>query len=153
MCFSSDKSAIGYSYLNKIRLYCLLRLNIKDGEINMRLQLKMIGFLMLGLLMLGGCASKHPNLVELGKVKNIDVIETQKARENGFLVIKVAVKNTSSRNQNINYRFQWLDDQGFPVGKEESWRSKLIYGGQSTFITSIAPVMNAVDFRIEMQEP
>ena len=117
------------------------------------MRLKLISFLVMGFLALGGCASKHPNLVEMGKVKNIDVLESQKARENGFLVIKVAVKNTSSRNQNINYRFQWLDDQGFPVGKEENWRSKLIYGDQSTFITSIAPVMNAVDFRIEMQEP
>ncbi len=119
----------------------------------MRLQLKLIGALITGLLILTGCSSKHPNLVEMGKVKHIEVIESQKARQNGFLVIKVKVTNSSSYNQNINYRFQWLDDQGFPVGKEETWKSKLIYGKQSTYINSISPVMQAVDFRIEIQEP
>lgn len=107
----------------------------------------------MGMFVLTGCSSKHPNLVEMGKVKHIEVSEAQKSRQNGFLVVKVAVENTSSSNQNINYRFHWLDDQGFPVGNEETWKSKLIYGEQKTFINSIAPVMQAVDFRIEIQEP
>ncbi|MFD1259578.1 YcfL family protein [Entomomonas asaccharolytica] len=119
----------------------------------MRLHLKLIGALVMAMLMLAGCSNKHPNVVEMGKVKHIEVIEAQKSRQNGFLVIKVAVENTSRYNQNINYRFQWLDDQGYPVGNEETWKSKLIYGKQSTYINSIAPVMQAVDFRIELQEP
>ncbi|AWM79499.1 DUF1425 domain-containing protein [Gammaproteobacteria bacterium ESL0073] len=120
----------------------------------MRSQLKLVGLFLMALLTIVGCSNnKHPNLVEMGKVKNIEVMEAQKSRQNGFLVIKVAVENTSSSNQNINYRFQWLDDQGFPVGNEENWKSKLIYGKQKTFINSIAPMMEATDFRIEIQEP
>ena len=114
---------------------------------------KLIMAFVLGVLTLMGCSSQHPNVVEMGKVKSIEVSQTQKSRVNGFLLVKVALNNTSSSNKNINYRFLWLDDQGFPVGNEESWKSKLIYGGQSTFITSTAPLVTAVDFRIEIQEP
>lgn len=119
----------------------------------MHLHLKLISVLVMGMLVLAGCSSKHPNVVEMGKVKHIEVLEAQKSRKNGFLVIKVAVENTSRYNQNINYRFQWLDDQGFPVSQDETWKSKLIYGKQNTYINSIAPVIQAVDFRIEIQEP
>lgn len=119
----------------------------------MRQHLKLIMALLVGALIMVGCSSQHPNVVEMGKVKNIEVSETQKSRKNGFLLVKAALNNTSRYNQSINYRFQWLDDQGFPVGKEEGWKNKLIYGGQSTFITSTAPLVTAVDFRIEIQEP
>lgn len=117
------------------------------------MRLKLAIALVIGSLSIAGCSSQHPNVVEMGKVKSIDVAEIQKSRKNGFLVVKAAINNTSRSNKNINYRFQWLDDQGFPVGSEEAWKSKLVYGKQSTFINSIAPVPQAVDFRIEMQEP
>lgn len=121
------------------------------GGVHMRI--KSILITLIAAIIIAGCSSQHPNVVEMGKVKNIEVNEIQKSRTNGFMVVKVAVNNTSSSNQKINYRFQWLDDQGFPVSTDEVWKSKLIYGEQSTFINSIAPVMQAVDFRIEIQEP
>lgn len=117
------------------------------------MRLKLLLALIVGALFLIGCSSQHPNVVEMGKVKYIEVSQVQKSRVNGFLLVKVALSNTSRYNKNINYHFQWLDDQGFPVGNEEVWKSKLIYGGQSTFITSTAPLVTAVDFRIEIQEP
>lgn len=116
------------------------------------MRFKLLIALVMGALALAGCSSQHPNVKEMGKVKNIEVERVQKSRQKGFLVAKAELVNSSSSNQHINYRFEWLDDQGFPVGTEETWKSKLIYGGQTTYVNSTAPVTQAVDFRIELQE-
>jgi uncharacterized protein YcfL len=75
------------------------------------------------------------------------------ARENGFLTVKAALSNTSGSNQTLYYRFAWLGNDGFPVADEESWKSLTLYGAQTSYLTAIAPVPRATDFRIEVKTP
>lgn len=112
--------------------------------------------------LLAGCASPPPppapgsaasKVVAMGELKKIEVGAMRVARENGFLTVKVALANSSSRNQSMYYRFAWLGNDGFPVGGEEGWKSQTLYGSQSSFLTSIAPVPQATDFRLEIQTP
>lgn len=118
--------------------------------------------LVLGLgLLASGCASPPPpapgsaasKVVSLGSMEHIEVGAMRVARENGFLTVKVELKNSSARNQSMYYRFAWIGNDGFPVAAEEGWKSLTLYGTQTSNLPAIAPVPQATDFRLEVQTP
>ena len=123
----------------------------------MRLQLIAVATLAL----LAGCATPPPpepgsaasKVVAMGKLKNIVVGAMRVARENGFMTVNAQLSNTSYNNQTFYYRFAWLGPEGFPIGEEETWKSQLMYGEQTSFIQAIAPTPKAVDFRLEIKTP
>lgn len=107
--------------------------------------------------LLAGCASSPAldsaasKIAVMGNLKNIETGPIRVARENGFLTVKVALKNTSNSNKTLYYRFAWLGNDGFPVADEESWKALPLYGAQSSVLPAIAPVPQATDFRLEVQ--
>jgi uncharacterized protein YcfL len=112
------------------------------------------------LAFLAGCAtppvdpgSAASKVVSMDKLKNIVVGAMRVARENGFLTVNVQLSNTSFNNKTMYYRFAWLGPEGFPVGEEETWKSLTLYGTQTSFLPAIAPLANAVDFRLEIKTP
>lgn len=115
----------------------------------------------LALGILAGCAappapapgSAASKVVSLGSMEHIEVGAMRVARENGFLTVKVELKNTSHKNKSMYYRFAWLGNDGFPVASEESWKSLTLYGTQTSYLPAIAPVPQATDFRLEVQTP
>ncbi|MNF50755.1 hypothetical protein D3C84_320570 [compost metagenome] len=116
---------------------------------------------LLGLALLAGCATPPPaapgsaasKVISLGSMEHIEVDAMRVARENGFLTVKVALRNTSHKNKSMYYRFAWLGSDGFPVADEESWKSLTLYGTQTSYLPAIAPVPQASDFRLEVQTP
>lgn len=123
------------------------------------MRMKILGALALALL--AGCATPPPpapgsaasKVVPLGSMDNIEVGAMRVARENGFLTVKVELHNTSFRNKSMFYRFAWLGNDGFPVGDEDSWKSVTLYGSQTSFLSAIAPLPKATDFRLEVKTP
>ncbi|MCS3467844.1 uncharacterized protein YcfL [Pseudomonas sp. JUb42] len=123
------------------------------------MRMKMLGALALALL--AGCATPPPpapgsaasKVVSLGSMDNIEVGAMRVARENGFMTVKVELHNTSFRNKSMFYRFAWLGNDGFPVGDEDSWKSVTLYGSQTSFLSAIAPLPKATDFRLEVKTP
>ena len=114
----------------------------------------------LGLALLAGCATPPPapgsaasKVVSLGSMEHIEVGAMRVARENGFLTVKVELRNDSHKNKSMYYRFAWLGDDGFPVAGEEAWKSLTLYGKQVSYLQAIAPVPQATDFRLEVQTP
>jgi uncharacterized protein YcfL len=75
------------------------------------------------------------------------------ARRGDLLNVQAELINMSPYNQQLFYRFRWLDEAGFTVGGEESWKPVLIYGAQKKLLETVAPVPAAVDFRLELQSP
>jgi uncharacterized protein YcfL len=112
------------------------------------------------LALLAGCATPPPpepgsaasKVVAMGKLKNIVVGAMRVARENGFMTVNAQLSNTSY-NKTFYYRFAWLGPEGFPVAEEETWKSQMMYGEQTSFIQAIAPTAKAVDFRLEIKTP
>lgn len=115
----------------------------------------------LGLALLAGCATPPPpapgsaasKVISLGSMEHIEVGAMRVARENGFLTVKVELKNSSHKNKSMFYRFAWLGNDGFPVAAEEGWKSLTLYGTQTAYLPAIAPVPQATDFRLEVQTP
>ena len=123
------------------------------------MRMKIFGVLAMALL--AGCITAPPpapgsaasKVVALGRMENIEVNAMRVARENGFMTVKVELHNTSFRNKSLYYRFAWLGNDGFPVADEESWKSVTLYGSQTNFLSAIAPVPKATDFRLEVKTP
>ena len=92
-------------------------------------------------------------LEELGKMDYLKVTDMRGARRDGLLRIQFTVTNSSPKNEQLYYRFRWLDADGFTVWEEEPWKPELIYGKQNKVINAIAPTFKAVDFKLELQSP
>lgn len=92
-------------------------------------------------------------LEQLGEMTYLKVSEMRVAKRDGLLAVQVEVTNTDASNQQLYYRFKWLDESGFSVWGEEVWKPVVIYGKQKKLINEIAPTPRASDFRMEVQSP
>jgi len=90
---------------------------------------------------------------QLGQMTFLRVDSIRFARRGDLLNVQAELINMSPYNQQLFYRFRWLDEAGFTVGGEESWKPVLIYGAQKKLLETVAPVPAAVDFRLELQSP
>jgi uncharacterized protein YcfL len=98
----------------------------------------------------GSIASK---VEELGKMDYLKVVSMSAAVRDNLLRVQITVRNTSPKNQQLYYRFRWLDTDGFTVWEEEPWKPEIIYGKQDKVINVTAPTFKASDFKLEVQSP
>ena len=98
----------------------------------------------------GTIASK---VEELGKMDYIRVTDMRAARRDNLLRVQVTFTNTSPKNEQLYYRFRWLDGDGFTVWEEEPWKPEIIYGKQNKVVSVTAPTFKASDFKLELQSP
>jgi len=69
----------------------------------------------------------------------------------GFLKVQVELLNRTSSLQNFNYHFEWFDQNGMQVNNSSTAiLSDEINGGESKFISAIAPTETAKDFRLKL---
>ena len=100
-----------------------------------------------------GGPSIASKLEEQGKMNNLKVTDLRAAKRDNLLRIQVEVTNISSGNQQLYYRFKWLDNNGFTVWDEEPWKPLIIYGNQKQMINVSSPTFKATDFRLILQSP
>lgn len=98
----------------------------------------------------GSIASK---VEELGPMTYLRVSEMRAVKRDGLLRVQVTVSNITTSNQQLYYRFRWLDSDGFTVWEEEPWKPELVYGQQKKVIQAVSPSLKASDFRLEVQSP
>jgi uncharacterized protein YcfL len=98
----------------------------------------------------GSIASKVESLGEMTYLKFTDM---RAVRRDGLLRIQVTIFNENNLNEQLYYRFRWLDEDGFTVWEEEPWKPEIVYGKQSKVLSVTAPTLKASDFRIEVQSP
>ena len=92
-------------------------------------------------------------LEEQGKMNNLKVTDLRAVKKDNLLRIQAEVTNLSTGNQQLYYRFKWLDDDGFTVWDEEPWKPLIIYGSQKQIINVSSPTFRATDFRLILQSP
>lgn len=69
----------------------------------------------------------------------------------GLLKVQVELVNRTTGYRNINYKFDWFDKNGMQVSSPTStWISLPIEGGESRFVSAVAPNKNVVDFRLKL---
>lgn len=125
-------------------------------------------------VVLAGCAKESVNTVEpADRAANPKVIrdlrivtdssladaaqplEVRETRTDaGFLKVQVEILNTTRSRERINYRFEWLDDEGMLIDSPlMRWSTVSLAGGEAVWLQAIAPSPKAVDFRLKLLEP
>lgn len=97
--------------------------------------------------------SIHAQVEQLGEMDYLRVIDMRAVKRNQLLTVQAELNNIDNDNQQLYYRFKWLDASGFTIGSEEPWKPLGIYGLQKQTITGIAPSPLATDFRLVVQSP
>lgn len=102
-------------------------------------------------------ASSGPSMAskieEQGKMNNLKVTDMRATKRDNLLRIQVDITNISSSNQQLYYRFKWLDRDGFTVWEDEPWKPMIVYGNQKQVINVVSPTFKATDFRLLLQSP
>ena len=71
----------------------------------------------------------------------------------GFLKVQVELFNRSRSLHPFSYRFEWFDQNGMQVSQSLSpVVADQIEGGESKFISAVAPTMACKDFRLKLLE-
>ena len=100
-----------------------------------------------------GGASIASKLEEQGKMNNLKVTDLRATKRDNLLHIQAEITNISSGNQQLHYRFKWLDRDGFAVWDDEPWKPMIVYGNQKQVINVSSPTFKATDFRLILQSP
>lgn len=90
---------------------------------------------------------------ELGRMTHLRVTDLRAVKRDGLLRIQAEITNGSTDNQQLYYRFRWLDQDGFAVWEDEPWKPVTIYGLQKQLLQAVAPTFKATDFRLVLQSP
>lgn len=103
-------------------------------------------------------ASQNPTIASkleiMGKPnESLQVTDLRVAKENALMRIQAEVTNSATSNQQLYYRFKWLDRDGFTVWDEEPWKPLTIYAQQKQIIQVVSPTFKARDFHLELQSP
>ncbi|MBM7073705.1 YcfL family protein [Shewanella sp. 202IG2-18] len=71
----------------------------------------------------------------------------------GLLQGAAKIVSHSSKDQTMEYRFTWFDNQGVAVDNDaQSWQPVQIHGKQSVQVMSVAPNSDAVRFQVYVRK-
>ena len=87
--------------------------------------------------------------------KTVRVVGVNTATDaGGFLKVQVEVRNTTRKRQLFTYRVQWFDPRGMVIDlPTAAAMPRSIEGGETAYLTTTAPTIQAKDFRIQLLEP
>ena len=114
------------------------------------------------LLTLNACSTiptaQNPNSIpakveQLGEMSYLNVSNIAAQKRKQLLFVQAEISNSDSDNQQLFYRFKWLDANGFIIDNDEAWQPLLVYAGQKQTINGLAPTPQATDFRILVSSP
>ena len=88
-----------------------------------------------------------------GTINNLRVTDMRAVKRDNLMRIQTEITNESDNNQQLYYRFKWLDNDGFTVWEEEPWKPLIVYGRQKQIINVSSPTFKATDFRLILQTP
>jgi len=89
-----------------------------------------------------------------GLGKSVSVVGINTAMTpGGVLKVQVELLNRTRSLHRFNYRFEWFDANGMQLNNVMSAvMADQIEGGESKFISAIAPTPNCKDFRLKLLE-
>ena len=79
---------------------------------------------------------------------SVQVTDLRAVQSDRLLRVQAELTNYSSSDQQVYYRFKWLDRNGFVVWDDEPWKPMIVYGRQKQLINVTPPSLQAMDFRL-----
>ncbi len=68
-----------------------------------------------------------------------------------LLKVQAKIVNSTVAQRSINYKFSWFDQNGMEIESPNTpWSTLILEGGESGYISSVAPSPNAKDFSLKL---
>ncbi len=72
---------------------------------------------------------------------------------NGLTKIQAEIQNRTDNRQLVNYRFDWVDQNGIRIETPLSnWTAVSLAAKERKLLTAVAPTPDAADFRLSLIE-
>ena len=86
-----------------------------------------------------------------GAVRVVSINQTTVS--GNLLKIQATVENLKSTARTVNYKFEWIDQDGMAVNSaNETWKSLALQGRETQTISTVAVSPKAVDFKLKFRE-
>lgn len=86
--------------------------------------------------------------------KEIQVLDVKARYVGDFLEGLAIVKNRRKYTVDFEYKFEWYDENGFPVESSVAhWTPGLLYGQESKWIQALCPRAGATGFKVMIRMP
>jgi uncharacterized protein YcfL len=97
--------------------------------------------------------SKHLQVHNEKLASQLHISEIKTRKRNDLLQVDLSLTSTYKKSLQLQYQFQWFDQDGFVIEAGKSpWQPLEIHGMQSTTVASLAPTPNVVTFSIYVRE-
>ncbi|MDA0361045.1 MAG: YcfL family protein [Proteobacteria bacterium] len=97
-------------------------------------------------------ACPNGDVVFVGDVSDIDIVKVSCVPKDGILRVLVEIKNEDDKERSLSYRFDWFDEEGLILGKEEAWKPVYLYAKEVKIIRGTAPNWLATDTKFLIKE-
>jgi uncharacterized protein YcfL len=88
-----------------------------------------------------------------GLAKDIELTDMKSAFVGNLLKVQVSLKSKNRDTVPIQYRFDWLDAQGFEINANQAWKPFMLYGKETKSIQGVAPDQRAKEFKLKIRDP
>jgi len=86
--------------------------------------------------------------------KEIEVLDVKARHIGDFLEGQAVIRNLRKNTVEFEYRFEWFDQDGFPLESNVTlWKPELVYGKETKWIKAVCPKPDAKGFKILIREP
>lgn len=86
--------------------------------------------------------------------KEIEVLDVKARKVGNLLQGQAIIRNRKMSTTHFEYKFEWFDEDGFPVESNVSlWKPDLLYGAETKWIGATCPKPDATGFKIMIREP
>jgi len=88
-----------------------------------------------------------------GLAIDIELTDMKSAFIGNLLKVQVSLKSKNRDTVPIQYRFDWLDAQGFEINANQAWKPFMLYGKETKTIQGVAPDQRAKEFKLKIRDP
>jgi uncharacterized protein YcfL len=88
-----------------------------------------------------------------GLASDIEIIDMRSAFAGDMLKVQVALRSNNRDTIPVQYKFDWLDANGFEINSNQAWKPFMVYGKETRTIQGVAPDPRAREFKLKLRDP
>ena len=97
--------------------------------------------------------SKHLQVHNKKLAKQVHISEIMSRKKNDLLQVNLSLTSTYKKSLQLQYKFQWFDQDGFIIEEAKSaWQPLEVHGMQTKTVASLAPTPQVTTFKLYVRE-
>lgn len=97
--------------------------------------------------------SKHLQIDNKKLAGRLHISEIKSRKQNDLLQVNLSLTSTYKKSLQLQYQFQWFDQDGFVIEADKSpWQSLELHGMQTKTVASLAPTPHVTTFSLYVRE-